>query len=75
MILESERFFLCLNKFNFAKSATEALYAMHLRGINLDLKLYSQAVKLLKDDFEDVRMEAVKLIWYFWVTEKFLRNF
>ncbi len=39
---------------------------LHGRGFALDMPLfYSRAVNALNDDFEEVRLEAVKVIWYF----------
>ncbi|KAM3585956.1 hypothetical protein VKS41_002490 [Umbelopsis sp. WA50703] len=45
------------------KSALEALVHMRLCGCPLDLSLYKHGVRALKDDFEDVRMGGLNLIW------------
>ncbi|KAI9010804.1 armadillo-type protein [Phycomyces nitens] len=45
------------------KSALNALVGMHLRGSPLDSSLYPLAVKSLHDDFEEVRMGGLGLVW------------
>ncbi|KAL1916084.1 uncharacterized protein VTP21DRAFT_6088 [Calcarisporiella thermophila] len=45
------------------KVALNSLLSLHLRGCNLDLSLYPLAVSALKDDYEDVRVSALDLIW------------
>ncbi|KAL0082304.1 armadillo-type protein [Phycomyces blakesleeanus] len=45
------------------KSALDALVGMHLRGSPLDSSLYPLAVKSLHDDFEEVRMGGLRLVW------------
>ncbi|KAI8584114.1 hypothetical protein K450DRAFT_218208 [Umbelopsis ramanniana AG] len=45
------------------KSALEALVNMKLCGCPLDISLYKHGVRALKDDFEDVRMGGLNLIW------------
>jgi integrator complex subunit 4 len=37
---------------------------MKLCGCPLDISLYKHGVRALKDDFEDVRMGGLNLIWY-----------
>jgi hypothetical protein len=39
--------------------------SLHERGQALDVTLYDEASKTLDDDYEDVRMVAIKLIWVF----------
>ena len=46
------------------KAAFHALYIIHQKGHSLNIELYQQAVKVLSDDFEEVRQEGLKLIWY-----------
>lgn len=41
------------------------MYVLHQRGIELDMKLYNTAVNVMNDDYEMVRVEAIKIIWYF----------
>ncbi|RUO97226.1 armadillo-type protein [Jimgerdemannia flammicorona] len=45
------------------KTALQALMQMHLRGCPLDLSLYPLGVAALKDDYEDVRVGGLNLIW------------
>jgi integrator complex subunit 4 len=45
------------------QSALEALVHMRLCGCPLDISLYKHGVRALKDDFEDVRMGGLNLIW------------
>ncbi|CAO3663696.1 unnamed protein product [Umbelopsis ramanniana] len=45
------------------KSALEALVNMKLCGCPLDISLYKHGVRALKDDFDDVRMGGLNLIW------------
>ncbi|GAB5592096.1 hypothetical protein Unana1_06996 [Umbelopsis nana] len=45
------------------KSALGALVHMRLCGCPLDISLYKHGVRALKDDFEDVRMGGLNLIW------------
>ncbi|XP_041355136.1 integrator complex subunit 4-like [Gigantopelta aegis] len=44
-------------------SAFHAMLLFHERGIQLDIGIYQQACAALKDDFEDVRDKAIKLMW------------
>ncbi|XP_043929275.1 integrator complex subunit 4 isoform X2 [Protopterus annectens] len=44
-------------------AAIKAMLQLHERGMKLHQTNYSQACKLLTDDFEQVRSEAVQLIW------------
>eukprot|EP00794_Sanderia_malayensis_P010994 gene10994-12157_t len=44
-------------------SALQALLTLHYRGHNLLLNIYKKASDALQDDYEAVRMGAVKLIW------------
>ncbi|RUS15173.1 armadillo-type protein [Endogone sp. FLAS-F59071] len=44
-------------------AALQALIQMHLRGCPLDLSLYFLGVAALKDDYEDVRVGGLNLIW------------
>ncbi|XP_029186863.2 integrator complex subunit 4-like [Acropora millepora] len=46
-------------------SALQALLTLHERGHILDMAVYEQASLALDDDFEDVRLAAIKLIWVF----------
>lgn len=46
-------------------SALQALLTLHERGHVLDMAVYEQASLALDDDFEDVRLAAIKLIWVF----------
>ncbi|SAL98284.1 hypothetical protein [Absidia glauca] len=45
------------------KSALNALVEMHLCGCTLDQPLYYLAVQSLSDDFEEVRLRALDLVW------------
>ncbi|KAI8148934.1 armadillo-type protein [Fennellomyces sp. T-0311] len=45
------------------KSALDSLVDMHLRGSSLYDDLYSLAVVSLRDDFEEVRLGGLNLIW------------
>ena len=38
---------------------------LHERGQMLDMAVYEQASQALDDDFEDVRLVAIRLIWVF----------
>ncbi|XP_023932225.1 integrator complex subunit 4-like isoform X1 [Lingula anatina] len=44
-------------------SALRALASLHERGILLDMYVYRQAGGALTDDYESVRLHAVKLLW------------
>eukprot|EP00026_Physarum_polycephalum_P002165 Phypoly_transcript_02170.p1 GENE.Phypoly_transcript_02170~~Phypoly_transcript_02170.p1 ORF type:complete len:966 (+),score=91.89 Phypoly_transcript_02170:35-2932(+) len=44
-------------------AAFHGMYIQHQRGIELDMKLYSTAVNVMNDDYELVRVEAIKIIW------------
>lgn len=46
-------------------SALQALLTLYERGHILDMAVYEQASLALDDDFEDVRLAAIKLIWVF----------
>lgn len=46
-------------------SALQALLTLHERGQMLDMAVYEQASQALDDDFEDVRLVAIRLIWVF----------
>ncbi|XP_048588029.1 integrator complex subunit 4 isoform X2 [Nematostella vectensis] len=46
-------------------TALQALLALHERGQKLDMMVYEQASKALHDDYEEVRMVAIKLLWVF----------
>lgn len=45
------------------RSAFLAILNLHQRGIQIDLTMYDHCCRSLKDDYEGVRMSAVKLIW------------
>ncbi|XP_022098018.1 integrator complex subunit 4-like [Acanthaster planci] len=45
------------------QSALKAMLTLHQRGQRLDLSIYQQSVKVLSDDFDGVRLAALKLIW------------
>eukprot|EP00106_Octopus_bimaculoides_P000834 XP_014768276.1 PREDICTED: integrator complex subunit 4-like [Octopus bimaculoides] len=45
------------------RSAFNAVLNLHQRGIQVDLAMYDHCCRSLKDDYEDVRMAAIKLIW------------
>ncbi|KAM3934765.1 integrator complex subunit 4 isoform 1-T1 [Leptodactylus fuscus] len=44
-------------------AAIKAMLQLHERGLKLQQVLYSQACKLLTDDYEQVRSAAVELVW------------
>ncbi|CAJ0940379.1 unnamed protein product [Ranitomeya imitator] len=44
-------------------AAIKAMLQLHGRGLKLQQVLYSQACKLLTDDYEQVRSAAVELVW------------
>ncbi|XP_014802594.1 PREDICTED: integrator complex subunit 4 [Calidris pugnax] len=44
-------------------AAIKAMLQLHERGLKLHQAIYSQACKLLADDYEQVRSAAVQLIW------------
>ncbi|KAL3848604.1 hypothetical protein ACJMK2_019453 [Sinanodonta woodiana] len=44
-------------------AAFEALLQLHHRGLQLEQGMYQQAVAALTDDYEGVRLVAVKLVW------------
>ncbi|XP_064414046.1 integrator complex subunit 4 isoform X2 [Latimeria chalumnae] len=44
-------------------AAIKAMLQLHERGMKLQQSIYSQACKLLSDDYEQVRSAAVQLIW------------
>jgi len=46
------------------QSVLAGLLRLQSRGIKLDVGLYTSAVTLLTDDNEDVRLEALRLVWY-----------
>jgi len=43
----------------------QALLTLHQRGNSLDLSVYDKACGALNDDYQNVRVAAVKLIWVF----------
>ncbi|GAB1608958.1 integrator complex subunit 4-like [Argonauta hians] len=45
------------------RSAFNAVLTLHQRGIQVDLAMYDHCCRSLKDDYEDVRMSAIQLIW------------
>ncbi|KAK9768463.1 hypothetical protein K7432_000874 [Basidiobolus ranarum] len=45
------------------QTSLHTLYQLHLRGYRLDLIIYRLSLSALKDDFEEVRTEALQLIW------------
>ncbi|KAI8514068.1 Integrator complex subunit 4 [Branchiostoma belcheri] len=46
-------------------SALQAMLTLHQRGLKLSLGGYQQACSALTDDYEGVRLAAVKLIWVY----------
>ncbi|CAG8494207.1 2471_t:CDS:10 [Acaulospora morrowiae] len=44
-------------------ASLKALLQLHLRGCKLDRSLYNMCVTCLSDDYEEVRIEALSLIW------------
>ncbi|XP_029458053.1 integrator complex subunit 4 isoform X1 [Rhinatrema bivittatum] len=44
-------------------AAIKAMLQLHERGLKLQQAIYSQACKLLSDDYENVRSAAVQLVW------------
>ncbi|EDV29602.1 uncharacterized protein TRIADDRAFT_19885, partial [Trichoplax adhaerens] len=44
-------------------SALQSMLTLHSRGIKLELPSYDRAVQSIKDDYEDVRINAMKMIW------------
>nr|XP_048696531.1 integrator complex subunit 4 isoform X4 [Caretta caretta] len=44
-------------------AAIKAMLQLHERGLKLQQTIYSQACRLLSDDYEQVRSAAVQLIW------------
>ncbi|XP_053313893.1 integrator complex subunit 4 isoform X2 [Spea bombifrons] len=44
-------------------AAIKAMLQLHERGLKLQQATYSQACKLLSDDYEQVRSAAVQLVW------------
>ncbi|XP_028656198.1 integrator complex subunit 4 [Erpetoichthys calabaricus] len=44
-------------------AAIKAMLQLHERGMKLQQNIYSQACKLLTDDYEQVRSAAVQLVW------------
>ncbi|CAG8559402.1 4298_t:CDS:10, partial [Acaulospora colombiana] len=45
------------------RAALKALLQLHRRGCKLDMSLYNMCVTCLSDDYEEVRIEALSLIW------------
>ena len=39
--------------------------SLHERGHVLETAMYEQASQALEDDYEDVRLAAIKLVWVF----------
>ncbi|MBN3309563.1 INT4 protein, partial [Amia calva] len=44
-------------------AAIKAMLQLHERGIKLQQTIYSQACRLLSDDYEQVRSAAVQMVW------------
>ncbi|KAK6485939.1 integrator complex subunit 4-like [Huso huso] len=44
-------------------AAIKAMLQLHERGMKLQQTIYSQACKLLSDDYEQVRSAAVQMVW------------
>lgn len=44
-------------------SSFNAMLQFHQRGLSLRLSIYQQACQSLTDDYQDVRLSAMKLIW------------
>ncbi|XP_038050789.1 integrator complex subunit 4-like [Patiria miniata] len=45
------------------ESALKSTLILHQRGQRLDLSIYQQSVKALTDDYDGVRLAALKLVW------------